>query len=103
MSRAVVDRAERADLLRHGLRLEFLTVGWNVVEAAIALGAAVIAGSVALLGFGVDSVVESVSGLVLIWRLRAESTGTADEESIERVERRAVKVKLNAEGHELHF
>jgi divalent metal cation (Fe/Co/Zn/Cd) transporter len=80
--------SERALLLRRGLRLEALTVGWNVVEAVIAIAAARAAGSVALLGFGVDSVIESVSGGVLIWRLRAE-TGARDHRAIERLDRRA--------------
>jgi divalent metal cation (Fe/Co/Zn/Cd) transporter len=86
---AILDPALRLPLVTRGLRLELLTVGWNVIEAAVAIGAALLAGSVALLGFGADSVVESLSGLVLIWRLRAEATGSADEDDIERVENRA--------------
>jgi cation diffusion facilitator family transporter len=86
---AILDPALRLPLVTRGLRLELLTVGWNVIEAAVAIGAALLAGSVALLGFGADSVVESLSGLVLIWRLRAEATGSADEDDIERVEKRA--------------
>ena len=79
----------RPDLLRRGLRLEYLTVGWNIVEGLIAVGAGLAAGSIALIGFGVDSFVETVSGLVLIWRLSAEVRGRLDEEAVERVERRA--------------
>lgn len=79
----------RKALLRRGLRLEYLTVGWNVVEGVIAVGAGVIAGSPALVGFGVDSGVESISGSVLIWRLRHEASGRSNEEAIDRVERRA--------------
>jgi divalent metal cation (Fe/Co/Zn/Cd) transporter len=63
----------RRSALRHGLRLEYLTVGWNLVEGVVAVAAAIAAGSVALLGFGVDSFVESASGGVLIWRLRREA------------------------------
>lgn len=63
--------AERASLTRRGLRLEYLTVGWNVAEAVVGIGAAAMASSVALLGFGVDSILESASGLVLLWRLGA--------------------------------
>jgi len=55
----------------------------------IAIAAAIASGSVALLGFGIDSFVESVSGSVLIWRLRAEESGTRDDDAIERIERRA--------------
>lgn len=83
--------ADRPALLRRGLHLEYLTVGWNVVEGVIAIAAALAAGSVALLGFGIDSFVESASGSVLIWRLRAEQQGT-DAEAIEAIERRAERL-----------
>ena len=79
----------RRGLLARALRLEYLTVGWNVVEGIIAVAAALASGSVALLGFGIDSFVESVSGVILIWRLRKEAAGAPDEETIEAVERRA--------------
>lgn len=78
----------RPGLLRHALRLEYLTVGWNLVEGVIAITAALASGSIALLGFGIDSFVESTSGSVLIWRLRAER-GALDHEAIERIEQRA--------------
>lgn len=81
----------RSGLLKRALRLEYLTVGWNVVEAVIAIGAGLAANSVALLGFGIDSVVESASGAVLIWRLRAENDGL-DAAAIERLDRRAHKL-----------
>lgn len=77
--------------LRRGLRLEYLTVGWNVVEGLVSVAAALAAGSVALLGFGIDSFVETTSGLVLIWRLRAERHAHAPEE-IERLDQRAHKL-----------
>lgn len=67
--------ASRDQLLGRGLRLEYLTVGWNVVEGLVAIAAAAASGSVALLGFGIDSFVESLSGLILVWRLRAEHSG----------------------------
>jgi cation diffusion facilitator family transporter len=82
----------RRALLHRGLRLEYLTVGWNLVEGVIAVSAALVAGSVALLGFGIDSFVESISGSVLVWRLRAEAAGDRDEETIERFERRAERL-----------
>jgi cation diffusion facilitator family transporter len=84
--------ADRPRLLRRGLRLEHLTVGWNVVEGLIAVGAGIAAGSVALIGFGIDSFVETISGAVLIWRLSAEARGTLDEEAVERVEDRAERL-----------
>lgn len=84
-------RRTRAGLLRHGLLLEYLTVGWNIIEGLIAIGAGIVSGSVALVGFGMDSFIESISGTVLIWRLREERRGATDER-IELVERRAEKL-----------
>ncbi len=78
----------RAPIRARALRLEYLTVGWNLIEGGIAVSAAVAAGSVALLGFGIDSFVESASGLVLVWRLRSESAGRSQED-LERLDRRA--------------
>jgi divalent metal cation (Fe/Co/Zn/Cd) transporter len=81
-------RAARAELVGRGLRLEYLTVGWNVIEGVVSVVAAVAAGSVALLGFGIDSFVETASGFVLIWRLSAERHAR-DPEEIEHLDRRA--------------
>lgn len=78
----------RGSQLKHALQLEYLTVGWNVVEGVVAVTAALAAGSVALLAFGIDSFVEVSSGLVLIWRLRAEE-GMKDAEALDRLDRRA--------------
>lgn len=88
---AVVPTPPRPALLQRALHLEYLTVGWNIVEGVVAVAAAVVAGSVALLGFGIDSFVESISGGVLIWRLRAE-TRAVDHEAIEAIEHRARKL-----------
>ncbi len=82
----------RSALLRRGLRLEYVTVGWNLVEGLIAVAAGALAGSIALIGFGMDSFVESISGSVLIWRLGAEASGRRDAEDIDRVERRAERL-----------
>jgi len=78
----------RGPQLQHALQLEYLTVGWNVVEGVVAVAAALAAGSVALLAFGVDSFVEVSSGLVLIWRLRAEER-MKDLDAVERLDHRA--------------
>lgn len=56
-------------IVRRGRWLEYFTIGWNSLEAITAIVAGVIAGSVALVGFGFDSVIESLSGAVLLWRL----------------------------------
>jgi cation diffusion facilitator family transporter len=60
----------RIALHRRALWLEYSTVGWNVVEAVVAIGAGVLAGSVALIGFGADSAIEVISAVGLLWRLR---------------------------------
>ena len=77
----------RERLVRRALWLAVFTVVWNLAEGAIAIAAASLAGSKALIGFGVDSFVESASAAVLIWRLRAEQ---ADPTLAEQVERRAL-------------
>src|SRR2546426_177174 len=63
---------ERVALLRRGLALEGVTVGYNALEGIVAIAAGLVAGSGALTGFGIDSVIEVTSGVVLWWRLRAE-------------------------------
>jgi divalent metal cation (Fe/Co/Zn/Cd) transporter len=80
--------APRATLVQHALLLEYGTVGWNVIEGLVAVVAALSSGSIALLGFGVDSFVETASGAILIWRLRAESRA-GDARAIERLDRTA--------------
>jgi divalent metal cation (Fe/Co/Zn/Cd) transporter len=62
----------RAQLIRAAFRLEWLTVAWMVVEAAIALASGLMAGSLSLVAFGVDSLIELASAGVLIWRLTVE-------------------------------
>jgi hypothetical protein len=57
-----------ASLQRRALLLSYLTVGYNVLEGAVSLVAGALAGSMALVGFGLDSFVESLSGGVMIWR-----------------------------------
>ena len=63
---------------------EYFTVGWNVLEGLIAIAAGATAGSIALVGFGLDSFVEVTSGLVLIWRLRKHGFNDEEEEAAER-------------------
>lgn len=57
------------EAVRRGRNLEYFTIGWNSLEAIIAVGAGILAGSVALFGFGIDSVIEVSSGLIILWRL----------------------------------
>lgn len=91
--------SDRSSHLRRGLHLEGFTIAYNVVEAAIAITAAVLASSPALLGFGVDSIVETTSGAVLFWRLNRElDDPEADVEAVERRAQRLVAVSLAALG-----
>jgi len=78
----------RDALLRRGRALEWFTLGWNVIEGVVAVTAAVLAGSVVILGFGIDSFVECASSVVLLWRLHAEGAATTAVR-IERIDRRA--------------
>src|SRR5438105_1870535 len=79
---------QRAALLSTAVRLEVMTVAWMAVEAVLAIGAGVLARSALLTAFGLDSVIELLSGGVLLWRLVSEASG-ADGARVERVERRA--------------
>jgi divalent metal cation (Fe/Co/Zn/Cd) transporter len=84
---------ERTASLRAGIRIEWLTIAWMVVEAAVAIGAGVAARSIALMAFGLDSVVELVSATVVLARLRAEDRTTGmTAEQLERAEQRASKI-----------
>lgn len=65
----------RAEAVRRGRRLEYLTVGWNALEAVFAIAVGVATNSGALVGFGADSVIESASGAVLLWRLSDDERG----------------------------
>lgn len=86
---ADMDPEERAHLLGSGLRLEYFSLAWNLLETFVGMVAGILAGSVALVGFALDSIVESTSAAVLIWRLRNEGSPRWDIESIER---RAVRL-----------
>src|SRR5690348_6005360 len=82
---------QRTAAIRTGVRLEVLTVGWMAAEAIVAIGAGVAAGSVLLIAFGADSVIELLSGATLLWRLQRESRG-GSLEAVETAERQAVRV-----------
>ncbi|MHB9150572.1 MAG: cation transporter [Thermoleophilia bacterium] len=83
--------ARAQTLHRRALRLEWFTVAWNIVEAAIAISAGVAAGSIALVGFGADSLIEVTSAGILVWRLRAAGPEASAEEQGDR-ERKALLV-----------
>ncbi|MCA1629323.1 MAG: cation transporter [Acidobacteria bacterium] len=87
MSTTAIDHgATHAHHLRRGRVLEWLTLGWNSIEGIVSVGAGVVSGSAALIGFGVDSFIESFSGVALLWRL------SSSEESAERRERAALRL-----------
>ena len=78
MTETTLGRKEK--LHRRGLWLEWFTVAWNVVEAVVAIGVGLVVGSVALVGFGVDSGIEVISAVALLWRLyRAGPNASAEE------------------------
>jgi len=81
------ESAATAKWTRIGLRLVVVTMAYNVVEAVVAIVAGVQAASIALIGFGLDSVIEFLAAAALLWRLGLEAAG-ADGAAIERGERR---------------
>lgn len=80
--------AERVALVRRGLLLNYATIGYNVLEAVVSIVAGLLAGSVALVGFGFDSGIEVTAAIAAQWRLRAD----VDAARRARVERAAVRV-----------
>jgi divalent metal cation (Fe/Co/Zn/Cd) transporter len=79
LSNSILQSPQSPAALQRGRRLEYLTLAWNSLEAVAAIGAGLIAGSIALVGFGLDSVIECFSGGVLLWRLRAGEEGERRE------------------------
>lgn len=73
---------DRANLVRRGRRLEYFTIAWNSLEGLVAILSGLIAGSIALVGFGFDSLIEVTSGAALLWRLSVD----VNEEKRERME-----------------
>ncbi len=85
--------AARSIAVTRGRNLEYLTIGWNSLEALIALASGVIAGSIALVGFGFDSVIEVSSGAILVWRLHADHDA-ARREHVEKLALRLVGISF---------
>jgi divalent metal cation (Fe/Co/Zn/Cd) transporter len=89
--------AARAGLIRQAFRLEWFTIGWMIVEAVVALASGIAAGSLVLVAFGLDSVIELMSAGVLVWRLSVElRRGRAFSEDAERIASRIGGVLLFA-------
>lgn len=85
--KGTVETNDSEESYRKALRLEYFTLAYNIAEAVTSIVFGNLAGSIALIGFGLDSIVESLSGLILIWRLKKHRSGTEEEE--EKIERRA--------------
>ncbi|HKO42379.1 MAG TPA: cation transporter [Pyrinomonadaceae bacterium] len=83
-----IEDSNRPALIKKGRYLEYFTIGYNSLEGLIAVTAGLIAGSIALVGFGFDSLIEVTSGAVLLWRLNAD----VDEERRERVEAISLRI-----------
>ena len=83
-----MEAAGRAFWLRRGRRLEYFTIAYNCLEGVISIAAGLIAGSVSLVGFGLDSAIEVSSGAALLWRLSRDR----DPEAREHVERITLRV-----------
>ena len=81
----------RLEFARRGKRLEYFTIAWNSLEGLVAIIAGAFAGSISLVGFGLDSLIEVTSGGALLWRMRAESDA-AQREKVERITLRIVGV-----------
>lgn len=82
---AVLDRMA---IVRRGRRLEYFTIAWNSIEGLLAVAMGIIAGSISLVGFGLDSFIEVTSGSVLLWRMSVD----ADVHRRERNEKRALRI-----------
>jgi len=78
----------RTTILQRGRRLEYFTIVWNAMEGLVAVITGVIAGSISLVGFGIDSFVEVTSGSVLLWRMSVD----AEVQRRELNERRALRI-----------
>ncbi len=78
----------RQAVAQRGKRIEYFTIAWNSLEGIVAVVAGAIAGSISLVGFGIDSFIEVTSGATLLWRMSVD----ADVESRERNEQRSLRI-----------
>lgn len=85
---------QRAQRLDRAVWWCALSVGWAVIAGATALVAGLVAASVALIGFGADSIVDGTASTVLVWRFRSERSGASPAEAVERIAARLVGVIL---------
>jgi len=78
----------RQAMAKRGIRLSYFTIAWNSLEGLIAIVAGAVAGSISLVGFGIDSFIEVISGTTLLWRMTVD----ADVQSRERNERLSLRI-----------
>lgn len=71
----------RSDLVLRGQRLEYFTIAWNVLEGAVSIAAGAMAGSISLVGFGLDSLIEVTSGAAGLWRLHHDGDASRRDRS----------------------
>ena len=86
----LTNASETLKLNRKALLLSYITIGYNILEGIASVIAGSLAGSIALVGFGLDSFVESLSGGVMVWRFRKRDKISREEE--EHIERKATKL-----------
>ena len=79
---------DRQAVARRGKQLEYFTIAWNSLEGLVALVAGALAGSISLVGFGIDSFIEVTSGGVLLWRMSID----ADVQKRERREKLSLRI-----------
>ncbi|HXN54193.1 MAG TPA: cation transporter [Candidatus Acidoferrum sp.] len=84
----LIINVSRAQAAQRGRRLEYFTITWNALEGIVAIIAGAMAGSISLMGFGIDSFIEVLSGSVLLWRMSVD----ADVEQRHRNEKRALRI-----------
>ena len=75
----LIGRSNRAALVERGRRLEYFTIAYNSLEGLVAIFLGLLAGSIALVGFGFDSAIEVTSGAALLWRLRLDADAAKRE------------------------
>jgi hypothetical protein len=83
-----IAKLDRTDVLRRGRQLQRFTIAWNCFEGLASIAAGVLAGSVSLVGFGLDSLIEIISGAAVLWRVHAE----LDTSRKERIERQSLRI-----------
>src|SRR4029434_3254023 len=99
LAEAISPVRQRSEDVRFALLLTYITLGWMTIEGAASLLLGWASKSLLLEAFGIDSVIELFSASVLLWRLRIEASGRADETRVEAVEHRASRLV----GYTLYF